>query len=71
MFLDVEKVPYPPAYSEIYPPVAVENENTNNMGWLPADQNVSNSQPTIVQQPPNYGTTTTSTPQQQAGKLLV
>jgi hypothetical protein len=50
-----EKVPYPPAYTEIYPAVPVEQQN---MGWQnPTAEVVMPQQPTIT-----YGTVITQQP---------
>lgn len=53
-----EKVPYPPAYTEIYPSVPVGEMNTQQMGWqAPAPEVV------MPQQPANsYGTVITQQP---------
>lgn len=49
-----DKVPYPPAYTEIYPTVpAGADMNSQNMGWQPP----SSAPPMVVtEQPPVYVT---------------
>lgn len=57
-FLDAEKMPHPPTYTEIYPVVAENEANGPQMGWQhpPATEVVNNTMPVIVQpiQPPPY-----------------
>jgi hypothetical protein len=58
--LDAEKMPHPPAYTEIYPVVATEaDENAPQMGWhQPPTTEIVNTIPVISQpiQPPPYAT---------------
>lgn len=53
-----EKVPYPPAYTEIYPAVPVGEMNPQNMGWQQPNVEV-----VMPQQPPaSYGTVISQQP---------
>lgn len=57
MFLDTEKMPHPPAYTEIYPVVTDADANAPQMGWQqPAQTEIVNTMISQPIQPPPYGT---------------
>jgi hypothetical protein len=54
-FFADEKVPYPPAYTEIYPAVPVVEvggPSAPSMGWQQPDMNLPQQPPVYVTQPP-------------------
>lgn len=62
-----EKVPYPPAYTEIYPAVPVGEMNPQNMGWQQPNIEV-----VMPQQPPaSYGTVVTQQPGKKIRSFLI
>ena len=61
-FLGNEKMPYPPAYTEIYPAVNANVGNNDQMGWRqpeqmpPTNENITTPIMSQPAQPPPYGT---------------